>query len=296
MRATRIAEGRPPLAPGGDTVGARGSGSARPFAERYQAAIAELEGGSGGPAASAPVTVAAGDTLWSMVRHQLESRSECVSDGQVLAEVRRVSASNRLDDPDLIRPGQQIDLGGGEPGGDDAMVASVGTLSLATPSAAAPGLLDAPDPQPSDDVAPAGGPLAVASLIDGARDRVTSSFGMRADPLCGKRRFHAGIDVAAAAGTPARAAASGVVSFAGEQSGYGHVVVVDHGGGVTTMYAHASALLVREGDRVDTGTELIRVGSSGRATGPHLHFELRKDGVAVDPDQLAHLLDESKRA
>lgn len=265
---------------GADATGMRGGAAAQPFAERYQAAIAELEGGvaaSAGPPA-APVTVSAGDTLWSLVRQQLESRSECVSDGQVLAEVRRVSAVNQLDDPDRIVPGQRIDLGG----------APSSPAPAADPAPAAP--LAAPDGVPS------GEPLEIGALVDGHRDRVTSAFGMRDDPLCGKPRFHAGIDVAAATGTPARAAAGGVVSFAGEQRGYGRVVVVDHGGGVSTVYAHASALLVRTGDRVTSGTELIRVGSSGRATGPHLHFELRKDGVAVDPTQLAHLLDESSRA
>lgn len=288
MRTTPLGERPAATATAGEPASARPGGAAQPFAERYQAAIAGLADG-GARATAAPVTVVHGDTLWSMVRHQLESRSECVSDGQVLAEVRRVSAANRLENPDLILPGQRLDLGGGA---DAPAAASV------RPAGAAPsdGAALEPHDEPAAVAAPPGEPLEIGALIEGHRDRVTSAFGMRADPLCGKPRFHAGIDIAAATGTPARAAADGVVTFAGEQRGYGRVVVVDHGGGVSTVYAHASALLVRTGDRVTSGTELIRVGSSGRATGPHLHFELRKDGVAVDPTQLAHLLDESSRA
>lgn len=295
MRTAPLSERPAAIATAGEPASARPGGAAQPFAERYQAAIAGLADGGGAAAASdgappsaAPVTVVEGDTLWSMVRHQLESRSECVSDGQVLAEVRRVSAANQLENPDLIVPGQRLDLGGGA----DASAAASVPPGEAAPSAGA--ALD-PHDEPAAVAAPPGEPLEIGALIDGHRDRVTSAFGMRADPLCGKPRFHAGIDVAAATGTPARAAADGVVTFAGEQRGYGRVVVVDHGGGVSTVYAHASALLVREGDRVDTGTELVRVGASGRATGPHLHFELRKDGVAVDPTRLAHLLDDATR-
>jgi murein DD-endopeptidase MepM/ murein hydrolase activator NlpD len=116
--------------------------------------------------------------------------------------------------------------------------------------------------------------------VDG---RVSSRFGPRADPFTGEHRHHAGVDFAAPEGSEIRAARSGRVVFAGARGGYGNAVELDHGDGVTTLYAHASDLLVREGDRVAAGEPIGRVGSTGRATGPHLHFEVRNDRQPQDP-------------
>jgi murein DD-endopeptidase MepM/ murein hydrolase activator NlpD len=113
--------------------------------------------------------------------------------------------------------------------------------------------------------------------------RVTSAFGRRSDPFTGLPALHRGVDVAAPEGTPIRAAAGGTVLSAGPRGGYGEAVEIDHGDGTTAIYAHASALLVRAGDPVRPGQEIARVGSSGRATGAHLHFEVREGGRAVDP-------------
>ena len=106
----------------------------------------------------------------------------------------------------------------------------------------------------------------------------TELFGPRGN------RFHAGIDYPAPARTPVSASASGRVSFAGwSTGGWGHLVIVAHGGGTRTLYAHLSGIAVRVGQRVVAGQRVGRVGSSGRATGPHLHFEVRLRGAAVDP-------------
>jgi murein DD-endopeptidase MepM/ murein hydrolase activator NlpD len=113
--------------------------------------------------------------------------------------------------------------------------------------------------------------------------RVTSSFGRRADPFTGLPAEHRGVDVAAPEGTPIRAAAGGVVRSAGPRGGYGDAVEIDHGDGTTSLYAHASALLVAPGERVEAGQEIARVGKSGRATAPHLHFEVRQGERTVDP-------------
>jgi hypothetical protein len=94
---------------------------------------------------------------------------------------------------------------------------------------------------------------------------------------------HAGVDLRAADGAPVRAVAAGVVRRAGALGGYGEAVEIDHGGGVTTLYGHASRLLVHEGEAVSQGQEVARVGHSGRATGTHLHFEGRQDGKPMDP-------------
>jgi murein DD-endopeptidase MepM/ murein hydrolase activator NlpD len=113
--------------------------------------------------------------------------------------------------------------------------------------------------------------------------RVSSDFGWRSDPVTGAARFHKGVDIAAAYGQEVPAAAPGTVTFAGVQGGYGNLVIVRHDGGAETRYAHLSQLDVQEGDEVKAGDVVGRVGQTGRATGPHLHFELREDGRPVDP-------------
>jgi murein DD-endopeptidase MepM/ murein hydrolase activator NlpD len=117
--------------------------------------------------------------------------------------------------------------------------------------------------------------------LDGAE--LSSTFGNREDPITGRRAFHAGMDFAAAQGTPIRAAAAGTVTFADHNAAYGWSVEIAHGNGLVTRYAHASRLLVARGAAVRQGDTIALVGSSGRATGPHLHFEVLKDGGAIDP-------------
>ncbi len=112
---------------------------------------------------------------------------------------------------------------------------------------------------------------------------VTSDFGYRRSPFTSAPDFHAGLDIAAQWGTPIKAAAAGVVTLSGYKGGYGKAVIIDHGFGVTTVYGHASQLLVHEGQKVLRGMEVALVGSTGHATGPHLHYEVHVDGVAVDP-------------
>ncbi|MCC7034600.1 MAG: peptidoglycan DD-metalloendopeptidase family protein [Acidobacteria bacterium] len=119
---------------------------------------------------------------------------------------------------------------------------------------------------------------------------VTSEFGWRVDPLNGQPRFHAGLDLRAAYGQEVRSATGGTVTFAGEKPGYGTVVVVSHGSGLETRYAHLSSLEVTEGSQVRAGEVLARSGASGRATGPHLHFEVRRHGHPVDPALVASLM------
>lgn len=130
-----------------------------------------------------------------------------------------------------------------------------------------------------------GNPL-VAQLRPVMGGWVSSGFGLReAHPVLGyvPGRHHDGYDFAVATGTPVRAAMSGTVSFAGWRGGYGNAVVLTHAGGYTTLYGHASELKVKEGEHVTQGEVIALVGSTGLSTGPHLHYELRKDGVAIDP-------------
>ncbi len=111
----------------------------------------------------------------------------------------------------------------------------------------------------------------------------TSNFGYRIDPFSGHQSFHEGVDFAAETGTPINAAASGKVITADTHPAYGKTVEIDHGNGLITRYAHASELLVVEGDLVVRGQRIAKVGSTGRSTGPHLHFEVRLNGAAQNP-------------
>jgi murein DD-endopeptidase MepM/ murein hydrolase activator NlpD len=115
------------------------------------------------------------------------------------------------------------------------------------------------------------------------RGRLSSHFGYRRDPFHGKHKFHSGLDIAAPRGTPIGASADGVVVFAGWGRKYGNYVVVEHADGRRTKYAHADKLLVTEGEMVQSGQAIATVGSTGRATGPHLHFEVIEKGRAVNP-------------
>ena len=114
---------------------------------------------------------------------------------------------------------------------------------------------------------------------------MSSTFGLRSDPFTGRTAFHSGIDFAAPAGAQARAVAPGVVTWAGLRSGYGQLVEINHGNGYVTRYAHNSMVLVKVGDKVGKGQAISRVGSTGRSTGPHLHFEVLKNGRAIDPQK-----------
>jgi murein DD-endopeptidase MepM/ murein hydrolase activator NlpD len=115
--------------------------------------------------------------------------------------------------------------------------------------------------------------------------RLSSPFGVRRDPLDGQSRQHMGIDLAAPEGSPIHVPREGVVRFAGKAGGYGQLVIVDHGEGLETRYAHCGSLEVRAGEQVATGQRVASVGATGRATGPHLHFEVRQRGVPVDPQE-----------
>ncbi len=112
---------------------------------------------------------------------------------------------------------------------------------------------------------------------------ITDGYGPRIDPITHRPAFHEGLDISVAIGTPVRSPADGVVVFADRETGYGRVVKVDHGYGYTTTYAHLDRLLVKEGARVTRGQVVGKVGLSGRTTGPHLHYEVFKDGERQNP-------------
>ncbi|WP_298670712.1 M23 family metallopeptidase [uncultured Sphingomonas sp.] len=113
--------------------------------------------------------------------------------------------------------------------------------------------------------------------------RYTSPFGVRADPFHGERSFHAGVDLAAPTGTPVHATGDAIVTRAEPAAGYGNVVILMHGAGIETRYGHLSRILVKAGQRVRRGETIGMVGSSGRSSGSHLHYEIRVAGQAINP-------------
>ena len=116
--------------------------------------------------------------------------------------------------------------------------------------------------------------------------RVSSKFGRRVHPVTGAKSFHEGIDLAAVKGTKVGVSGPGVVVRAGKGGTYGNIVIVDHGGGLESRYAHLDSINVKVGQQLATGESVGTVGSTGRVTGPHLHFEVRRGGKAIDPSKL----------
>ncbi|HOA06890.1 MAG TPA: LysM peptidoglycan-binding domain-containing M23 family metallopeptidase [Spirochaetota bacterium] len=125
------------------------------------------------------------------------------------------------------------------------------------------------------------------SPIASKQTRLTSSFGTRKDPFTGEHEFHEGIDLACPLGTPVRTARDGIIVVAGNEGGYGNLVVVRHSNGYETYYGHLSKFLVKEGQRVKKGDIVALSGNTGRTTGPHLHYEIRKNGKALNPKYFA---------
>lgn len=127
--------------------------------------------------------------------------------------------------------------------------------------------------------------LASTPAIRPCSGVVTSHFGPRRSPFTGMKEFHKGLDIANRQGTPIQATADGVVSFTGRKGAFGNMVVIDHGHGIVTRYAHVSKFLKKCGDKVKRGEAIARIGSTGRSTGPHVHYEVQINGTPVDPGQ-----------
>lgn len=125
--------------------------------------------------------------------------------------------------------------------------------------------------------------ISIPSITPVASVRLSSGYGMRVHPVLGGRRAHKGVDIAAPVGTPIRATADGVVGMADWNGGYGLYVELDHGGNMETRYGHMSRIAVASGQQVRKGDIIGYVGSTGRSTGPHLHYEVRVAGEAVNP-------------
>lgn len=265
-------------------------------------------------------TVRRGDTLTEICRDALRAAGRPHSPAAVHDAIGAVARANGLRDADLIFPGQSLDLSalGGAVARETLAQAPAEAMPQKAvggphfPAAAVQGLDGArrtvfdtarfrgtAAPQSAGDAArmletvarsapirqavrtgPA--PRPWESVLEG-KGVLTSPFGMRKDPFTGQPAFHKGIDIAAARGTDIQAFEGGEVTFAGWRGGYGNLVVLRHPNGLETRYGHAAALNVKAGDTVRAGQVIAEVGSTGRSTGNHLHFEVRVGGEAVNP-------------
>ena len=203
-------------------------------------------------------TVVAGDTLWAIA----------MSAG---LRVEVLAAANHLSETSALRPGMVL------------TVPSTSVRAAAPRRAASARTLAA---LRTAALVPSRAALGAAehlALLWPSGGIVTSRFGWRVHPIFGGREFHTGMDIATRYGSPVVAARAGIVRFVGWKSGYGRIVVLEHDGGIETAYSHLSAALVNPGERVAQGQMIGRVGNSGWSTGPHLLFEVRRNGVPVDP-------------
>jgi murein DD-endopeptidase MepM/ murein hydrolase activator NlpD len=212
--------------------------------------------------AKAPVLtheVAAGETLWGISR-------------AVGVRVENLAAANHLTLGAVLHPGQALVVPS-----QDGSVPGVGTRQARFRG---PAILSKGPYLTFRNT-----PLLGESwpLVQPSEGMITSRFGWRIHPIFGTREFHTGLDIANRIGTPVRAAETGIVRFVGWMGGYGRLIVVAHGDGLETSYSHLSGMMVSLGERVARGQVLGRMGSTGWSTGPHLLFEVRRHGVAVDP-------------
>ena len=237
-----------------------------------------------------------GDSLWRICRGYLGQSGDSVPASEVSDAVGQVARANGLRNANVITPGQRLDLSVLESGADHAPAVGVvrsegsalgrgGLAPQGTAGKDLTGMLQALiEGGKTADAAPS----AVSERkswggLLGGSAWLSSKFGMRRDPFTGRRAHHDGVDLAAPSGTEVYSLEPGVVTFSGWKGGYGRAVMVRHADGEETVYGHLSKSLVKAGDPTSGEAPLGLVGSSGRSTGPHLHFELRRDGRSVDP-------------
>ena len=273
----------------------------------FETALKTMGAASADSTAPATHTVRAGDSLWSICRAHLRQAGASPDASDVSAAVRQVARHNRISDADFIVPGQEIDLSvlgkASNPRSRHAgnTVETIVAPESGSSSRGGPAAVSNPRAQAlwrarkialqakgafvgflKDEGAPAVPEKTQGGLLGGPA-WLSSSFGMRKDPFTGRMQKHNGIDLAAAKDTEVYALKEGHVVYSGWEGDYGRLIVVRHNDGTETRYGHLADRLVKTGDKVTEETIIGKVGSSGRSTGPHLHFELHKNSRPVDP-------------
>ncbi|HOZ46042.1 MAG TPA: peptidoglycan DD-metalloendopeptidase family protein [Candidatus Hydrogenedentes bacterium] len=260
--------------------------SARPRGRTFDEILSSLRESNAASKSVATYTVRPGESLWSICASRLKQAGRSATPTDIQAAITAVAGANGLRNPDLIRAGQRLNLSSialkPESIGGKRLTPLVrkssATVTLTQSLADLMASVRAQRAQAESGATRAKGRI----LAEPAQ--VSSGFGYRRDPFTGRRQHHNGVDLAVPTGTPVYAYKSGTVSFSGWKCGYGNVVMVSHGDGTETVYGHNSRNRVQVGDQVDNRTTLALSGSSGRSTGPHLHFEVRVNGRSVDPE------------
>ena len=210
-------------------------------------------------------TIQKGDTLSEIVANESKKLGHKYPTHDLYNMVKQVASLNHLTNPNNILPGQKLNL------------TSISQSQPASKSASS----FVPEPiiattNPPDLPLPA----KIQAPVSG---RITSLFGMRNHPVVGETLHHDGIDISQPTGTPVKPLTSGVVTFSGKDGGYGLMVEIDHGNGLTSRYAHLSKLLVHKGEQINPSQPIGQVGQTGLTTGPHLHLEIHRQDTAIDP-------------
>lgn len=274
-------------------------------------------------ASPAKYTIKRGDNLSVICRDHLKELGRSPSGSEIHKAVQEVARVNGIRNPDLIMVGQKLDLSTLAPRAARAPARAVTHVKTAarpqrTSHLAQGSTVSAAIARPSGETtdiaqllhtlldSTGGQGLAVARAVLtpgvsssgqvkaaleanpwdrllGAEGRLSSGYGMRKDPFTGRPAHHNGIDIAAKTGSTIYPFRAGKVTFSGRKAGYGNSIVVRHADGVETVYAHNSKNLAKSGQWVSPRTPIGKVGSSGRSTGPHLHFEVRRNGAPIDP-------------
>ena len=233
--------------------------------------------------AERPYTVRQGDTLSQICQSSLRRQGRVPSSQDIAKAVMVVAQANNIADPNRIQVGQTLNL---NPILSSTVPAGGPRLAQMSPSQELTRIVQSLVAKASvEKTAQTGGQGPWQRLVD-APVEVTSGYGFRKDPFGGGSEYHSGVDLAAAPGTAIHAWKPGIVKYSGWQPDYGRMVVVAHDDGTETAYAHNSTNLVKAGQQVDAHTRVALLGSTGRSTGPHLHFEVRRDGKPVDPEPL----------
>lgn len=266
---------------------------------------------------SEPYVVQKGDYLAKIVQENLKKTGKTPTNAEIYDGVRQVAGANGLSDANMLHPGQKLDLSvltqpsnppaarpqrsqglplvpassavysaGKSQGGPLVSTEASGTRSLEGMARDAGKRVDLTElidrilNPPAKSSASDQGELW-AALSEPAQ--ISSGFGMRTDPFTGRLAFHQGVDLATEPGATIYPVQAGTVKFAGYDSGYGKMVIVQHDNGLESVYGHNAANLVKKGDKVTTETPLGQVGTTGRSTGPHVHLEVRKNSIPVNP-------------
>lgn len=215
-------------------------------------------------------TIHQGDTLSEIIATESKKLGINHSRRDLYNMVNQIADSNDLSNPDSIFPGRELNL------------------ACLTQPASEPISCSGPAPINATRKAPFQPHPMETRLQSPVSGKITSVFGMRNHPILGKELHHDGIDISQPTGTPVKSMTSGVVTFSGENGGYGQMVEIDHGNGLTSRYAHLSKLSVRQGEHIDPEQTIGQVGQTGQTTGPHLHLEIRRHNTPIDPLTVLH--------